>query len=183
MDVYDKLSVIISTAVAVVMAYLYWREYRLKKEKAPSEQAANVADAVKNLSDALGLTSNELVESLTEAAKLRDELKREKENTIKRINETAQHRAEMEEKIRQLNLHIEGLNRDYLKEMQSVRDENAALKKQVDDIEGKYKNSKEIIELLLMTLNDNNIVDLPPKLLTLLGDSIKGWKWPQGRKP
>jgi len=56
-----------STISLVVMAYLAIREARSKRD-------TNVSVAVKNLADALNLSTGELSENLAQAAKLRDEL-------------------------------------------------------------------------------------------------------------
>jgi chromosome segregation ATPase len=174
---FEKISLIVSTLIAVFMAYLYWRELKLKKDKAPTENALNVSMAVKNLSEALGMQTDELAEALKDSAQLRADLTKAKVETALRIAETAKHRQETDEKI-------EALNREYLKETQRLRDENTNLQKQVNElqlqyseIDKKYGNSKLIIERLVKALKDANIP--LPDLGDVLSDSIHSWKWPK----
>jgi len=170
MDI-QNIYLIASTLSLLVMAYFTVREARERKKKSESERDVNVTAAVNNLSSALGMTTDELVERIAEAAKLRDELNAQKQATQQRVDETTRHRAEMESKI-------EALNRDYAAETQKLRDEVEILRKQVADGEKKYNAAKLIIEKLVAALRKENI-ELPNLDLSDLSDSIRGWKWPE----
>ena len=173
----NPVYLIVTTILAIVGSYYTIRDFYLRRQKAPSEKDANIASAVSNLSSALGLTSNELVESLTEAAKLRDDLKAERLLTEKRILETAEHRIRQEKQINDLKAQIEKLNRDYAQETQKLKDEIRILRGQVEESEKRYNAAKLIIERLVEALKHENIT-LPDLDLSNLTDSVRNWTWP-----
>jgi methyl-accepting chemotaxis protein len=130
----EKISLAVSTLIAIFMAYLYWRELKLKKDKAPTENALNVSVAVKNLSEALGMQTDELAEALKDSAQLRADLTKAKVETALRVAETAKHRKETDDKIAELTENneamsakiaaseeqIEKLNREYTREISRI---------------------------------------------------------------
>jgi predicted nuclease with TOPRIM domain len=178
----EKLAVLIPLILSAVTTYLYWRELQLKKAKAPAENGVNVTAAVKNLSEALGLQSNELVESLTDAAKLRDELSRVREEQIaervitkQRIEATEQHRVEVDQKI-------EALNREYTKAIAGLESKVSEWQAKYAELENKLHNYKRAMEILAQWFKDKG-EDMPPGLELLLGDSISKFQLPKPGKP
>jgi len=174
---WDKVYLIGSTLSMIMLGYLAVRDYIIRKGKAPSEKDQNISAAVKNLAEALNLSSNDLVESLTDASKLRDELNAVKEETRQRVEETSKHREKLEERIVEMEATIEALNREYARETQKLRDEGQILRTRVDDSDKRYKAAKLIIERLVEALKHGNI-DLPEIDLNDLSDSVRNWKWP-----
>lgn len=185
---WQKAQTIFSILSLVFMGWLAYREFWLKKQKVPSEKDQNITSAVKNLAEALKLSSDELVERLTDAAKLRGELDAEKLATKNRIAETKKHREEQDAKIAELEQHIDKLNRDYAKETSKLQQENEALTLQVQalsikygEIDQKYSNAKQVIEKLVKALHDAHIP--VPDFNGNLTDSISNWKWPTDQTP
>lgn len=180
---WQKVQTIFSILSLIFMGWLAFREFKLKRQKAPAEQDENISAAIKNLAEALKLSSDDLVERLSDAARLRGELEAEKITNKARIDETTKHREEQDEKIEGLERHIEKLNRDYVKETNKLQKENAALTLQVQaltkkhgEIDQKYSNAKQVIEKLLKAMYDAHIP--VPDFNGDLTDSISNWKWP-----
>jgi chromosome segregation ATPase len=175
---FNKIYLFVSTLSLVVGIYLTIRDYQLRRQKAPSEKDANIAAAVNNLSNALGLTSNELVDSLTDAAKLRDELEKEREVTKIRVDDTTRHREVQEKHIADLEKQISTMHAEYQADAQRLRNDNAVLTKKVvelqqtiDQMGKRYANSKHAIERLVQALNDAHIPI--PDLSGFLSDSVQ----------
>lgn len=166
-----------SAASLLIMAFLAVREARSKKD-------SNVATAIKQLAEALNLQGDELVESLAEAAKLRDIVEETKRQVNQLTNQQRENMAEIDILKTQNGQLREKIDVD-TKETEHLSNEVNALRRQVADsdakyrdLEKKYANSKSAIELLVKALMDAK-VPLPPGLEALLGDSITGWKWPR----
>lgn len=174
----------------LVFAYIALRKVKPDEKVQKSTVDVNVSDAVDNLSSALGLTTKQLVENVANSAllqkrvqELEDQIEVDHETTRKRLEdtekyreETTRHTKDLENKIAELNAHIEGMSREYVKETQKLSDENKSLRSQVVDLEKKYDGSKTVIVKMWQTLEANNIK--VPDLNGDLSDSIKGWIWP-----
>lgn len=159
-------------ALAILVGWQQWGDFMARKAKAPADKEVAISAAVKNLSESLGLTSNELVESLTDAAKLRDELTEVKKKSVDRETERQQYRAEMEEKLRQTDLNIEALNREYTQTINSLQESNK-------DLQNKYGLSRRALVMVLDALRVHEDIVIPglDDLLFELNDSIYKWKW------
>lgn len=198
--------VISQIITALVLAYGTLKEIRPKQEVSSSQRDENVTAAIKNLADSLKMTSDELVENLADAAKLRQELHAEREATKQRVIETNKHR-EAADKVNQdlmnkidameisideletgkqdllkqvdeLRSHNESTEREYVKVITNLQQENADLKKEFDVLRGKYENAKQALSIMMDAMKRANI-KVPDELSQLLGDSVKGLKWPK----
>ena len=161
---FDDIYKLVSTLALIVTTYLLFR-----KSKPDTEMT--VSTAVKNLAEALNLSSTELTENIAEAAKLRAEIEVEAEATKKR-------RKEADEKVEELTKQIAALRAESEKEAQRLRSENANLNKHMIELEAKYGEinekygkAKSVIGKVVKALQDRNIP--LPDLNGDLSDSLK----------
>ena len=127
----NSIYLLATTLSVIIMAYLAIREARSKRDN-------NVTAAVKNLADALNLSSAELAEELKESALLRGTV----EELQKQINDLIKHRNEREERIsasekqivhlteeaESLRKQMDTRDREYAQQIATLRDENASIR-------------------------------------------------------
>ena len=120
----NNIYLLASALSLIIMAYLAIKEARSKRDN-------NVSSALKNLADALNLSSTELAEELKESALLRGTVELQQ----KQINELMKHQGEREGRITAL----ENTNENQGERIAQLESEAAKREQEVYDLRNRSK--------------------------------------------
>ena len=152
--------------------------------EALEKSAGAVGELTGNLIEGLKAFQEEREELLEEIDQLRERVRVLEDGREARTRELEELRVENRKQaaeMESLHLQIEALNREYTIKVTTLQDQIEAGEKRYKDLEGKSRNYRNAIELLIGAMKQADI-PLPAGVELLLGDSIDNFKWPDKKK-